>query len=457
MSSSETLERWTRYLTNRKKGHPYLNPWFELVDKNGSPKEFEAAAKEFQVKVEAVIEEKKAVDQRNIIKFGPNAGRDQANVELDSLSIEKYTLHRDMFPKSQREAGGLPIPDGIFYYGGSGLDRFLSGEWKRRLDTLRSELADMKKDLPPQYPFLEIVKDRSNPQDGRLAIRGDRNNPGEVVPRGFVSILSKGTPPHFTKGSGRLQLAEAIMDPENPLTARVMANRIWQHHFGRAIVETPSNYGQMGMRPSNPELLDYLAARFVENKWSIKTMHREIMLSSVYTLSAENLPANAGVDGDNRMVWRANWQRLDAESLRDSLLYVAGNLDLTVGGPPVRITDSNNRRAVYGFVSRWKPNATMTLFDFPLPVNTVEERNVTNVPAQRLFLMNSSFVEAQAKSFAKRLTGDETQKVRQAYRILYGRQPNSLELDRGLSFLGKHNWDEYARVLLNSNEFLWLN
>ena len=148
---------------------------------------------------------------------------------------------------------------------------------------------------------------------------------------------------------------------------------------------------------------------------------------------------------------------MDAESLRDSLLYVAGNLDLTVGGPPVRFSDSNNRRAVYGFVSRWKPNPTMTLFDFPLPINTVEQRNVTNVPAQRLFLMNSSFVEAQAKSFAKRLTGDQTQKVRQAYRILYGRLPSPQELDRDLSFLGKHDWNEYARVLLNSNEFQWVN
>jgi hypothetical protein len=454
---AETLERWTNYLSSRKKSHPYLDRWFELIDKSGSPKEFEMAAKDFQAKVEAVIEEKRAVDQRNIIKFGPNAGRDQANVELDSLPIEKFTLHRDIFPKSQTEAGGLRSPDGVLYYGGSKIDRFLAGEWKRRLDSLRSDLADMRKALPPQYPFLEAIKDRGNVQDIRLAIRGDRNNPGEVTPRGFVSILSKGAPRHFTKGSGRMELAEAIMDPENPLTARVMANRIWQNHFIRPIVETPSNYGQMGARPSNPELLDYLAARFVENKWSIKAMHREIMLSSTYMLSSENLEANSSVDADNRLVWRANWRRLDAESLRDSLLHVAGNLDLTVGGPAVRFTDSNNRRAVYGFVSRWKPNPTMTLFDFPLPINTVEQRNVTNVPVQRLFLMNSSFVETQAKSFAKRLTGDQTNKVRQAYRILFGRLPSPQELDRDLSFLGKRGWDEYARVLLNSNEFQWVN
>ena len=248
-----------------------------------------------------------------------------------------------------------------------------------------------------------------------------------------------------------------IMDPQNPLTARVMVNRIWQHHFTRPIVETPSNFGQMGARPSNPELLDYLAARFVENKWSIKAMHREIMLSSTYMLSSDNIEANSTVDADNRFVWRANWRRLDAESLRDSLLYVSGNLDLTMGGPAVRFDDSNNRRAVYGFVSRWKPNATMTLFDFPLPIQTAEQRNVTNVPVQRLFLMNSSFVELQANSFPRRLTGDQTQKVRQAYRILYGRAPDPQELDRDLSFVAKHDWAEYARVLLNSNEFQWVN
>ena len=454
---AEVLERWKVYLSSRKKGHPYLDAWFALVDKGGSPKDFESAAKAFQDKVEEVIDEKKAVDQRNIIKFGPNAGRDQAQVELDSLPIEKFSLHRDIFPNSQKEAGGAVSPDGVVYFGGANIDRFLSGEWKRRLDTLRSELAEMKSGLPPQYPFLQTVKDRSNPQDLKIAIRGDVNNRGEVAPRGFVSILSKGVPKPFTKGSGRLELAEAIVDPGNPLTARVMVNRIWQNHFGRAIVETPSNYGQMGARPSNPELLDYLATRFIENKWSIKAMHREIMLSATYASSSENVDANASVDADNRLVWRANWRRLDAEALRDSILYVANNLDTTMGGPPVRFTDSNARRAVYGFVSRWKPNPTMTLFDFPLPINTVEERNVTNVPVQRLFLMNSAFVETQAKSFAKRLVGDDAQKVRQAYRILYGRQPNPRELDRGLTFLGKHGWAEYARVLLNSNEFLWVN
>ena len=456
---SETLERWKKYLSAPKKTHHDLDHWFELVSRGASQDEFSAAAREFQKTVEEVSEEKKRVDEKNLIKLGVNPSRNQmSQADLDSLPIEKYSLYREIFDKSQSDSGGFnKPPDGVLYYGDHAIDRFLSGEWKRRLDALRSEIAEMKKSQAPQYPFLQIVKDRPNPQDIRVAIRGDVNNRGEVAPRHFVSILCKDKPKAFAVGSGRLELAEAIADPANPLTARVMVNRIWQQHFGRGIVDTPSNFGQMGARPSNQELLDYLAAEFVEKKWSIKAMHREIMLSSVYALSSEKLEPNDAADPENRLLWRSNWRRMDAETLRDSLLFVAGSLDLTAGGPPVRFSDGNKRRAVYGFISRWRPDSTMALFDFPTPNNTVEQRTVTNVPLQRLFLMNSSFVEEQAKSVAKRLSGADAQKVRQIYRILYGRQPSSDELDLGLSFLRKSNWNEYARVLLNANEFEWIN
>jgi hypothetical protein len=269
--------------------------------------------------------------------------------------------------------------------------------------------------------------------------------------------VCEGEPKVFTKGSGRLDLAEAIADPANPLTARVMANRVWQHHFGRGIVETPSNFGNNGARPSNAELLDYLAARLVESGWSMKALHREILLSAVYALSSEDVAANDGVDPDNRMLWRANWQRMDAEKLRDSLLFVAGNLDLTAGGPPVKFDDQNRRRAVYGFVSRRKLDSMLALFDFPNPNNTSEQRVVTNVPLQRLFLMNSSFVETQAAGLAKRLSGQDAERVRQAYRLLFGRSPSEEESRLGVAFAAGNGWTEYARVLLNSNEFEWVN
>jgi len=189
----------------------------------------------------------------------------------------------------------------------------------------------------------------------------------------------------------------------------------------------------------------------------VKAIHREIMLSSVYGVSTETLKANEAVDPDNRLLWRANWQRMDAETLRDSLLFVAGNLDAAVGGPPVRFGDKDYRRAVYGFTSRRNPDPTMSLFDFPTPNTTVEQRNVTNVPLQRLYMLNNSFVEEQARGLAKRLNGDDRQKIQESYRILYGRTPSAAELDLGLTFVRSSDWNEYARVLLNANEFFWVN
>jgi mono/diheme cytochrome c family protein len=455
----ETLERMTQYLSSSQKEHPFLKRWFELAAKNAPQAEFEAAAREFQAKVEEVNEEKHLVDEKNKIKLGLNPSRNaMSQADLFSLSIEHYNLWRDLFAASQKDAGGARrTPDGVFYYGSGKIDRFLSGEWKRRLESLKSELAELKKALPPQYPFLQTIKDRPNPSDVRLAIRGDVNNRGDLVPRHMPSILCESDPKPFTKGSGRLELAEGIADPQNPLTARVIVNRIWQHHFGRGIVETASNFGANGSRPTHPELLDYLASRLVENKWSIKAVHREIMLSAVYGLSAEEIAANQAVDPDNRMLWRANWQRMDAETLRDALLFVSGNLDLQEGGAPAALDEKNKRRTVYGFVSRRKLDPMLALFDFPNPNSTSEARVVTNVPLQRLFLMNSTFVEEQAAGLANRLSGEDAQRVRQAYRILYGRAPSDEELKLGQAFAQKSGWKEYARVLLNSNEFEWVN
>ena len=455
----ETLERWGQFLSTPKKDYPYLKRWFDLVSKRASREEFEAAARELQAKVEGVNEEKHTVDEKNKIKLGLNPSRnDMSQADLFSLPIDQYNFWRDLFSESRKDAGGaVKSREGVFYYGGSNIDRFLSGEWKRRLDALRQEAANLKKALPPQYPFLETIEDSKTPHDIRVAIRGDANNRGDVAPRQLPSILQAGAPKPFTNGSGRLELAEGIADPANPLTARVMVNRVWLHHFGRGIVETPSNFGNMGSRPSNQELLDYLAARLVENGWSVKSLHREIMLSAAYQRSSEEIAANQAVDPDNRLLWRSNWQRMDAETLRDSLLCVAGNLDLQVGGPPAPLNDKNRRRAVYGFVSRRKLDPMLALFDFPNPNNTSEQRVVTNVPLQRLFMMNSGFVELQAAGLAKRLTGDDGERMRQAYRLLYGRQPSAEELQLGVAFVHKSNWNEYARVLLNSNEFEWVN
>lgn len=455
----ETLDRWTKYLSDPRKDHPFLKGWFDLPARTGKPEEFEKAARDFQTIVLDVLEEKKTVDDKNHIVLGIDPDRKKmSDASLFSLDRDKYVLWRNLFEKSLKDAGGLFVSgDGVLYYGEGKIERFLHGQWKAHIESMKVELAALQKALPPQYPFLQTIHDRKDPADGRIAIRGDRNNLGEIAPRRFLAILSPDGQKPFQKGSGRLELAEAIADPKNPLTARVMVNRIWQHHFGQGIVRTPSNFGQLGERPTHPELLDYLASRFVQNKWSIKAMHREIMLSATYALSADNAAANFAKDPDNRLLWRANRQRMDAETLRDSLLFVAGNLDAAPGGPAALLAETNHRRTVYGFISRRKLDGMQALFDFPNPNSTAEQRMNTNVPLQRLFFMNSPFVESQAKSFADRFEGKDDARIRQAYRVLFGRAPAQEELKLGLDFLKQATWLQYARVLLSSNEFSFIN
>jgi hypothetical protein len=264
-------------------------------------------------------------------------------------------------------------------------------------------------------------------------------------------------------------LAEAIT--RHPLSSRVMVNRIWMEHFGRGIVATPSNFGMMGERPTHPELLEYLAGRFRENNWSIKAMHREIMLSATYQLSGDYSEVNAKADPDNRLLWCANLRRLDAESLRDSLLFVSGTLDERIGGPPEDLNQANNKkRTVYGRINRGGPNRMLLLFDFPDPNISGDQRSVTNVPLQGLFFMNSDLVWRQAGLFVKRLGSDEsetdTTRIHRAYRLLYGRQATEAELQRGLRFLndssagasGKQSaWQQYAQALLSCGESYYIN
>lgn len=431
---SETLDRWKKYLEKPDKEHPFLKDW-----RQQDPDKLQAL-------VLSISAQMKEIEDKNHITLGANPNRsDLSQANLLSLERDKYVFWNDLFGER-----------GVLHYGGTKIDRFLSPLFKQHLDSLRAELERLQKALPAQYPFLQIVRDKEHPADERVQIRGSRDSLGEVAPRRFLQILCAGDPPHFTKGSGRLELADAIASRTNPLTARVIVNRVWQHHFGKGIVRTPSNFGQLGERPSHPELLDFLASELMDNGWSIKKLHREIMLSSAYQLSAGYVPENASVDPENTLIWRANRHRLDVEAMRDSILSVAGDLDLTAGGAPAKLTDDNHRRTVYGFVSRRRLDGTLTLFDFPNPNNTSEQRIDTNVPVQRLFFMNSSFIQQQAKMLAARLkSGDDAGRITEAYRLLFGRNPTDAERKLGLEFVkpAGEQWEKYAQVLLSSNEF----
>lgn len=458
----ETLQRWVKYLQIPSKEHPYLKVWDEALARGYGEDQIRQMAEEFQRLVNSTIREKRAIDEKNdSLTRGIEDPRVLNKISVLSLDRDRYFLWKEL-------VSDLPIAphfkSGIIYYKDREVLRFLPKEWRDYLASMQRELKALKSALPPQYPFLHIIRDSPHPANMRVHIRGNPDNLGEEAPRRFLSVLSRGEPPPFTRGSGRLELAEAIASADNPLTARVMANRIWQYHFGQGIVRTPSNFGQLGDRPSHPELLDYLASRLIENGWSIKSLHKEIMLSATYALSAGHAEKNYAADPDNRLLWRANRRRLDVEALRDSLLYVSGNLNRTIGGPPVRLDEeTNNRRTVYGHISRDEVDRLLALFDFPNPAITSEQRSFTDVPLQRLFFLNSDFVLRQARSLAARLQNecgdDDGRKIVRAYRLLFGRLPTAREKQQGLQFLRESPpaWPQYAQVLMSSNEFFFID
>jgi len=454
----ETLTRWTKYLKTGPEDNKYLHGWRE--------ESFDLA--QFRQEALSVLKERKQVDEKNARNAVTNDPKVKA--ETSALPPDRYYLWRDLYFNDFYGREFKQEEDGILWYGPNRgyltsdgtVDRFLEGRWKTYLTDMRAELKELTAALPPQYAFAHIIQDVANPRNEHVQINGVPENLGEEAPRAFLSILSKGDPVPFKEGSGRRELAEAIAAPDNPLTARVMVNRIWQHHFGEGLVRTVSNFGRMGETPSHPALLDYLATSFVENGWSMKKLHREIMLSATYQLSSDNNSANFAVDPDNRMLWRANRQRLDAEAMRDELLVVSGELDPSAGGSPALLSDErNHKRSVYGFVSRRKLDGTLALFDFPNPNLTAEKRISTATPLQQLFFLNSSFVEARAGALAK-LVGTAVspeERVRKTYRLVFGRDAKPEEVKIGAAFLASkpNGYRPYAQVLLSSNELLFVN
>ena len=288
-----------------------------------------------------------------------------------------------------------------------------------------------------------VLEDVPRPKDSPVFIRGEAENRGPIVPRRFLEVLSGPTRPEFKSGSGRLELASAIASKNNPLTARVMINRIWLHHFGEGFVDTPDDFGTMSESPTHPELLDYLASRFMDEGWSIKKMHKLIMTSSVYQQSSANNPRYALIDPQNRLLWRANIRRLEFEPLRDSLLAIGGSLDRTMFGRSVNLNTEpySTRRTIYGYIDRQNPADVLVNFDFANPDMTNGKRHQTTVPQQALFFMNSPLVVESAKKLTSRsdfsaLSTDE-ERIKFLYLSLYQRLPSAEEVHLGLDFVSQ--------------------
>jgi hypothetical protein len=295
-----------------------------------------------------------------------------------------------------------------------------------------------------------------------------------MVPRHFLTVLSRGSPQPLTEGSGRLQLARAIANRDNPLTARVWVNRVWLHHFGKGIVRTPSDFGTRCDPPTHPELLDWLALRFMNDGWSLKKLHRLILLSATYQQSSFDNAVAQNVDPDNLLLWRMNRQRLDFESTRDSLLAVVGELDETRGGRAGNLADAAyRRRTIYGAIDRQNLPPVFRAFDFASPDATSPQRFTTTTPQQALYFMNSPFVMRQAQALAARpdvKDADPKARIAQLYRMLFAREATPEEISAGLKYLKTEAaltatkratqvspWEKYAQVLLESNEFVFID
>jgi hypothetical protein len=358
-----------------------------------------------------------------------------------------------------------------FYIVDTAEEKYLSAETRTALAKLTAEVAELKKRPLSAITFANGAQEGGVPgsphagvHDVRIHNRGRYDRLGDMVPRRFPEILAGTQQKRIDSGSGRLELARWLTGPDNPLTARVMVNRIWQYHFGTGIVRTPSNYGKLGERPTHPELLDHLARKFIQSGWSIKQMHRYLTLSATYQQASEPDAETLKADPDNRLFGRMNRRRLEAEAVRDSLLAVAGTLDRKLGGPAYR--DFNTpRRTLYYMTVRSDRSGFGPLFDSADPTALVDRRTISTVAPQALFLLNNPFAVAQGKSLAKRLLAnakEDKDRIERGYVLLYGRPPTEKEVAVGLAFLkdaganGKA-WEEYAQLLLCANEFLYVD
>ena len=342
-------------------------------------------------------------------------------------------------------------------------------EEKANIKSWQEKLDDLKATAPPKYDFAHTIHDAGS-NDMKIALRGNLLKLGEVAPRRFLRIIEGQTREQFKQGSGRIQLAKAVVSSSNPLTARVMVNRIWMNHFGKALVRTPSNFGILGESPSHPELLDWLAVEFVDSGWSIKSLHRTIMNSATYQSSSDFDQEAFDIDGDNRLLWRMQPRRMDVETWRDSLLSVTGELELALGGPAIdRIVDSQ-RRTLYAKVSRNEPkgsDAFLRLFDFPIPRASAAKRTSNVLPQQFLFMMNSPFMIKRAKALSNLVQTKEATdaaRVNLVYSLLYGRSPTDREREVSKQFLTTQSvseetldrWQQYCQVMLSANEFMYI-
>ncbi len=462
------LKRWVEYLKPSDTVRGYLNEW-----NDAKPQQVSVVANAYQTRFQKRFNEWQDMFTKWRVEYK------QALLENKSLP-EKPKLEEG----DDRFFDDVYFTNGPFTVSSKEQKNFNAKQWAS-LQNLQQEVESLKKNMPPEPDMACAVEDGEVvPQ--KVFIRGDYNSGGDDAPPSFPAILAQyDNKPNFS-GSGRLQLANWLTQPNHPLTSRVMMNRVWGWHFGEGIVRTPDNFGKMGEKPSHPELLDWMAQEFVNDGYSIKSMHRKIMLSSTYQMSSENTAA-IEADPDNRMLSRFNRRRLSIEEMRDGLLAIDGTIDYTVGGTlqSGRGTDGETsqgrlslnpetlkRRSVYIPLRRANLPTLLNLFDFGDATTVSGKRQLTNVATQALFWLNSGFLTDRSEEVAKSLLANKNDnKIRlsEAYSRILNRQAKPDEIASALQYLESYKlkfvgekaeqkaWQSFCRILMASNDFAYLD
>ncbi|MGH9632845.1 MAG: PSD1 and planctomycete cytochrome C domain-containing protein, partial [Bryobacteraceae bacterium] len=466
----DVLVKWVKYLKPTGESRIHLEQWHAAAPEKAAEvaQTYEAAfEKQFTAWSERLAKWRVRFRKMSAEKNMPPPPRPKFEASKDRFFHEVYFEGPFSVSKDERE-------------------KVFSEEARARLAQLKKEHEQLKAALPPE-PDMACAVQAGKIVDQKVFIRGDYHSLGEEAPKGFPLILAGDELPAITEGSGRLELAKWLTQPEHPLTSRVMANRIWLGHFGEGIVRTPDNFGKMGERPTHPELLDYLASQFVENGWSVKSMHRMILLSNTYQMSSEIADRSMEADPENKLFSRFPRRRLTVEEIRDGLLAIDNSINLTMGGTlqkgfgtdkensDDRLSlrpETNRRRMVYLPLRRANLPTLLNLFDFGDATVSSGKRALTTVAPQALFMMNSDFVEERSKNLSKLVlseSDDASARLRRLYIKILNRMPEPEEIDAGLTYVSSFQqkfapkrteadaWFSLSRILIASNDFIYLD
>lgn len=501
------LERWRRYLAGLSVDDPVFGPWLRLsrleadsfgekcgellkslVKENGDPSKLpslSAQAPRWNPRVLNTLSKQQPTSMLEVATAYGNLFaevhqqwlRVQTGTSLEAKTRSQIIPDEDArhlaanSPVNRQLRRHLYAPDTPTAMTDDIGQTLLNRPIRDRVNGLKGAIHKLHLTSPGSPPRAMALRENQPTEPFYVFRRGSSIDRGEPVTPRFLTALATSNTRPFPDGKRRLGLARAMVDPVNPLTRRVIVNWVWQHHFGRGLVRTPDDFGTRGQPPTHPQLLDYLATTLLEDGWSLKRLHRRIMLTAVYQQGAIENAASRIEDPENDLLWRMPRRRLELEAMRDAMLAVAGQLDTTIGGRPFDLlsTPTVPRRSVYGFVNRDIVSSFASTFDMANPNSCTARRPETNVPQQTLFALNSAFIQDRAVALAalKQVTSadDDTERVRRLYQRAFSRLPDAQELELALRYIqsqldnkAKTNpWQRLAHVLLAANEFVFVD